>query len=75
MNANKDNMIVINGVRYRREDAPRHAAETIRQAMAEHPSSTPAPSEPATAEPVAEPIAGVMTADEAKTAKGKGKSA
>lgn len=70
MNANKDNMIVINGVRYRREDAPRHAAETIRQAMAEHPSSTPAPVKPA-----AEPIAGVMTADEAKTAKGKGKSA
>lgn len=70
MNANKDNMIVINGVRYRREDAPRHAAETIRQAMAEHPSSTPDP-----VKPVAEPIAGVMTADEAKTAKGKGKSA
>ena len=70
MNANKDNMIVINGVRYRREDAPRHAAETIRQAMAEHPSSTPDP-----VEPVAEPIAGVMTADAAQTAKGKGKSA
>lgn len=75
MNANKDNMIVINGVRYRREDAPRHAAEAIRQAMAEHPSSTSAPVGSATAEPVAEPIAGVMTADEAKTAKGKGKSA
>lgn len=50
-------MQVINGIRYRPEDAPRHAAPA------------PTPEAPATAPtpetPVAEPVAGVLTADEA----------
>ena len=51
-------MQVINGIRYRPEDAPRHAAPTP---TPEAPATAPTPETPA-----AEPVAGVLTADEAK---------
>lgn len=53
-------MQVINGIRYRPEDAPRHAAPTPTIPATEPTTPTTTP------EPIAEPVAGVLTADEAK---------
>lgn len=54
-------MQVINGIRYRPEDAPRHAATEPPEIEA--PVETPQP-EPESE--TIEPVAGVLTADEAK---------
>lgn len=61
MSAQQIAMQVINGIRYRPEDAPRHAAPE--PPAIEVPVETPQP-EPESE--TIEPVAGVLTADEAK---------
>lgn len=60
MSAQQIAMQVINGIRYRPEDAPRHAAP---EPTIGDPAAVSNP-EPET--PTIEPVAGVLTADEAK---------
>ena len=69
-------MQVINGIRYRPEDAPRHAAPTP---TPEAPATATTPETPATATtpetPADEPVAGVLTADEAAASTKAAKTA